>query len=93
MHDMIFDNQNEWKDKRNVEEIFVSYAQKLNLNIDQFKTDFSSRDIKEKVDRAYRNAIKLGLNSTPTFFLNGKKISNPRNYEEFRNVILQAINQ
>jgi protein-disulfide isomerase len=92
MHDLIFDNQNEWKDKRNVEEIFISYAQKLNLNIDQFKTDFNSKEIKEKVDGAYRNAIKLGLNSTPTFFLNGKKITNPRNYEDFKNLILQTIN-
>jgi len=92
MHDLIFSNQDEWKDKRNVDEIFADYAQRLNLNIDQFKTDFNSKEIREKVDGAYRHAIKLGLNSTPTFFLNGRKITNPRNYEDFKNLIQQAIN-
>lgn len=92
MHDLIFDNQKDWKDKRNPEEAFVSYAQTLNLDIEQFKQDLNSRETKEKVENAYRNAIHLGLNSTPTFFLNGKKLSNPRNYEDFRNIIEQNLN-
>ncbi len=93
MHDAIFDGQKEWENARNADEIFVNYAQKLNLNIAQFNADIASKEIKKKVDEAYNNAIRLGLNSTPTFFLNGKKISNPRNYEEFRNIIIQTINE
>jgi len=93
MHDIIFDNQNKWKDKRNADEVFTDYAQGLNLNIDQFKADFASNEIRKKVGSAYQNSIKLGLNSTPTFFLNGKKLANPRNYEEFRDIILQTINE
>jgi protein-disulfide isomerase len=92
MHHLIFDNQAYWKDKRSADEIFINYAQTLNLNLDQFKTDFASKEIRKKVEDAYSNAVRLGLNSTPTFFLNGKKISNPRNYEDFKNLILQAIN-
>jgi protein-disulfide isomerase len=91
MHDLIFENQNEWKDKKNVEEIFVNYAEKLNLNIDQFRADFSSKEIRQKVEDSYKNALRLGLNSTPTFFINGKKITNPRNYEDFKNIIINAI--
>ena len=93
MHDLIFDNQKDWKDKQSTDEVFINYAQTLNLNLDQFKMDFASKEIRKKVEGTYQNGISLGLNSTPTFFLNGKKISNPRNYEEFRNVILQAINE
>lgn len=93
MHDLIFDNQKNWKDKRNADEVFINYAQTLNLNLDQFKTDFNSKEVRKKVEGAYQNGLQLGLNSTPTFFLNGKKISNPRNYEDFRNIILQAINE
>ncbi len=93
MHDLIFDNQKDWKDKRNPEEVFISYAQTLNLNIEQFKTDFDSKEIRKKVENAYQNGVRFGLNSTPTFFLNGKKIANPRNYEEFRTIIIQAINE
>jgi protein-disulfide isomerase len=93
MHDLIFANQSEWSDKKNVDEIFVRYAQILNLNIDQFKKDFLSKEIKQKIENSYKNALKLGLNSTPTFFLNGKKIANPRNYEDFKNLVIENINK
>ena len=36
---------------------------------------------------------KYGVNSTPSFFLNGKKINNPRNYDEFKNAIEQTLGQ
>jgi protein-disulfide isomerase len=93
MHDLIFSHQTEWSDKGNVDEIFVRYAQILNLNIDQFKKDFSSKEIKQKIENSYKNALKLGLDSTPTFFLNGKKIPNPRDYEDFKNIIIENINK
>jgi len=93
MHDLIFESQKEWKDRKDINDVMKGYAQRLNLNTDQFTADFTSKEIREKVEVAYRSAISLGLNSTPTFFLNGKKISNPRNYEDFRNVLLQAINE
>lgn len=93
MHDLIFDNQKEWKDSRKPQEIFMSFAQTLELDTEQFKNDFASKEIKTKIDNAYQASLRLGLNSTPTFFLNGKKIINPRTYEDFRNVIIQAINE
>ena len=93
MHDLIFDNQKDWKDKRSADEVFTNYAQTLNLNLDRFKLDFTSKEIRKKIEAAYQNSVSLGLNSTPTFFLNCKKISNPRNYEEFRSVIIQTINE
>jgi protein-disulfide isomerase len=93
MHDLIFSNQSEWSDKKNVDEIFIRYAQSLNLNIDQFKKDFSSKEIRQKIENSYQNALRLGLDSTPSFFLNGKKIANPRNYEDFKNIIIENINK
>jgi len=59
--------------------------------MDQFKTDFSSKEIRQKVENSYQNALRLGLDSTPSFFLNGKKIANPRNYEDFKNLITETI--
>jgi protein-disulfide isomerase len=91
MYDLIFSNQAEWSDKKNVDEIFVGYAQSLNLNIDQFKEDFSSKEIRQKIEDSYQNALRLGLDSTPSFFLNGKKIVNPRNYEDFKNIIIENM--
>ncbi len=91
MHDMIFENQEIWSNKRNVKEIFISYATTLNLNIEQFKNDLDSKDIKERVDDDYQGGVKLNIRSVPSFFLEGKKLTNPRTYEEFKNLIEGAI--
>ena len=93
MHDMIFDNQKKWATQSRARDTVVEYAKLLGLNIEQFKKDFDSKEIKQKVEKHYRDGVKAGINSTPTFFLNGKKISNPRNYDEFRNIITQVINE
>lgn len=87
MHYMIFENQKEWESSPKAEEIFTGYAQKLGLNIDQFKADLNSEEIKSKVDADYKSGVKAGVNSTPSFFLNGKKINNPRNYDEFKSLL------
>lgn len=93
MHDMIFDNQKNWVNLRNVKDIILGYAESLELNIGQFKEALESKEIQQKVEKHYRDGVRASINSTPTFFLNGKKISNPRNYDEFRNIIFQAIDE
>lgn len=87
MHDMLFENQKEWENSGNAEEYFRKYAQALNLDIEQFKKDINSEEIKNKVENDFQSGLRSGINSTPTFFLNGNKIKNPRNYEEFENII------
>lgn len=90
MHDMIFENQDKWSEEKNAEEIFVNYAQNLGLNAAQFKNDLASQEIKEKVDNDYKGGVKARVNATPSFFLNGKIINTPRNYNEFKQLIQQA---
>lgn len=57
------------------------------FDIKKFSEDFDSKEIKEKVDNDYRSGLRLGVNATPTFFLNGQKLQNPRSYEEFKELI------
>lgn len=91
MHYKIFENQGFWENERNPVELFTSYARELNLNIEQFKNDIGSREIKEKVSEDYSSGLSSRVNSTPTFFLNGERLNNPRNYEEFKSIIDQSI--
>jgi protein-disulfide isomerase len=94
MHDKIFEGQNTWANqgKSDAEKTFVAYAQSLGLNTDQFKKDFSSNEIKTKIENDYKGGIKSGVNATPAFFLNGKKLPPPTSYGDFENTIVQAIN-
>ena len=94
MHDMIFENQDAWANLKSAdaEKTAVSYAQSLGLNIDQFKKDMNSQEIKTKIENDYKGGIKSGVNATPTFFLNGKKLPPPTSYGDFENTVVQAIN-
>ena len=86
MEDMIFVNQNDWSGSKKAEEIFREYASSIGLNLEQFDADRESEEAKDKVESDYQSGIRAGVNATPTFFLNGKKIQ-PRSYEEFVNYI------
>lgn len=92
MYAKIFENQNDWATKRNANDTFKEYAQSLGLNVDQFSNDVGSEEIKSKVNDQNQSGVKIGINSTPTFFLNGKQI-HPRNYDEFKQLIQQTISQ
>lgn len=91
MHDLLFENQNEWSESMNAKSKFESYASQLGLNMDQFKTDRDSKEVGEKINKDYQSGVASRVNGTPTFFLNGKKIDNPRSYDQFKTIIIQAL--
>ena len=92
MHDIIFKNQDEWVSGGDAKDFFIKYAQALNLNVEQFKDDINSKQVKDKVNDDYQSGLNADINYTPAFFLNGKKIT-PKNYEDFRKIIGEAIKQ
>lgn len=92
MHDLLFTKQGEWGDKQFTEmNIFFAYAKEIGLDEEQFKTDMTAKETRERVERDLNAGRQLGVNSTPTFFLAGEKIPNPRNIEDFRTLINAAL--
>lgn len=91
MHDLLFERQKEWSSDRNASGTFAAYAGTLGLDTGRFINDFNSQEIKERVRRDYQNGFRAGIAGTPTFFLNGKKIQNPRSYEEFKKIISESL--
>jgi len=91
MSNKLFENQSDWADNSKAQEIFISYAQDLELDINRFKSDLSSGEIKDKVNTAYNKAQAINLSYTPSIFINNKLIQNPRSYEEFKTIIESAI--
>ncbi|MDO8601599.1 MAG: thioredoxin domain-containing protein [bacterium] len=91
MHDLIFENQSQWSALIKVDQTISSYATKLGLDIAQFEKDIDSGEIKEIVDSSYQSGSGYGVNSTPSFFLNGVKILSPRGLTEFEAVIDNAL--
>ncbi len=91
MHTMIFEHQSEWSEEINAEKIFEGYAKDIDLDISLFKADAKSVATKNNVSHNRETGLKAGVNSTPSFYLNGKRMQNPRGYEEFKALIEYAL--
>lgn len=91
MHDLVFTNQELWINHQIPEEIFATFAELLELDIEQFKIDINSDTVKNKINNQIKESTILDIQGTPTFFINGQKIKNPNSYDEFRNIIKTFI--
>lgn len=92
-HDLLFSRQSDWSNEKNPTEKFTNYAQELGLNLDQFKTDLDSKDTKNRVNADYRSGLSAGVQGTPSFFMNGAPMENPRGYEAFKAAIDAELQQ
>ncbi|HSX16803.1 MAG TPA: thioredoxin domain-containing protein [Patescibacteria group bacterium] len=91
MHDLLYENQASWSNTSNVLPVFQTYAKQLGLNADQFKKDFSSAATNDVINADITEFDKTKQEkSTPTFFLDGKKIT-PRSVDEFSKLIDDEI--
>lgn len=91
MYNKVYETQKDWSAEKNAAEIFTGYAKELGLNTEQFTKDMSGSDVKKRIDRDMADATTLGINSTPSFFLNGERIQNPASFEDFETLIKAAI--
>jgi len=92
MHDLLFESQEEWRGKALPNsELFVPYAEKLGLDVEQFKSDMGSKELADRVNRDRKTGVTLGVQGTPTFFLNGEKLINPRSFADFKVLVEAAI--
>jgi len=67
---LLFHNQKELS----VEKL-KEYASQLQLDRTKFDSAFDSRKFRDKVTRDVDEGHRLGVNATPTFFVNGRKVS------------------
>ena len=93
MHSMLYEKQSEWSNSDQALSLFTAYAMSIGIDRTRFMADVESDVVKDKVNRDYQDGLGLRVNGTPTFFLNGKKIINPRSYDEFKKLIQDQINK
>lgn len=94
MHDMIFDAQRDWESlpMAAAKASFEGFAKTLGLDAAKFKADAADPALSAKIAANVEGGRKSGVNSTPTFFVNGTGIANPNSYDEFKALIEKAAN-
>lgn len=90
MYQRLFQAQDSWAGLTDPTNIFVSYAQELGLDEGKFKDDLSSSATKEIVERDNDYGISAGVSQTPTFYINGKKVTGSVTVEQWQQYIDEA---
>ncbi|MBT4516972.1 MAG: thioredoxin domain-containing protein [Candidatus Komeilibacteria bacterium] len=93
MHDKLFEEQHAWSNQSDAKDIFIGYAEELNLDIAKFKSDIANSDIKDAVKDDRKSGDKALIEGTPTLFLNGEKINNPRSYDKLRQAVKDELSK
>jgi len=71
-HHAIFEGQAEWSQARNPAREFRSYAERLGLDLDAYDECMRSAKYAGRIQASVESGVRLGVNSTPTFFVNGR---------------------
>lgn len=88
-HDTLFDPQNwqKWTQATNPNPSFIAYAGSLKLKPADFKECLAERSGKANVDAGIKEALDIGVNGTPTLFVNGFKVMNPYDVKDVMKMV------
>jgi protein-disulfide isomerase len=74
MHDLLYENQKVWSDDVSPKPIFIKFARDLGLDTERFGRDLSNEEVKLRIEADQQAATKMGVNGTPTVFINGRRL-------------------
>jgi len=77
MHDALYTSQSDWENLNGDQRTntFASYAARIGIDGTKFTADLASKEVNQRISFDQSLGKKIGVNSTPSFYLNGKKLS------------------
>lgn len=98
MHDLLYQNSDPsgasgWVTSNAPTTYFNQYATQLGLNMDKFKKDYASSDVNAAINADMSKGNKLGVEGTPSFFIDGKKVTINNTTDDFKKALDAAISK
>jgi protein-disulfide isomerase len=92
MHDIIYKEQEAWAKALDARPLLEAYAGYIGLDLERFKKDMNSDEVKFKVETDRQKGVSLGVQNTPTIFINDKQVD-PKNLapQKFREQVEAAV--
>jgi protein-disulfide isomerase len=87
MHDLLFSRQQEWAGRDDAAELLAGYAGELGLDEAAFAECLSSGVHRAAVLADLEEGVRVGVDGTPAFFINGVFVSGAQPFEVFQEVI------
>jgi protein-disulfide isomerase len=86
MHDLIFANQREMSPEK-----YEEWAQAIGLDMEKFKQDVASEQVKSRIGADTREAGRVGNRGTPGFFINGRILRGAKPFDAFKAIIDEEL--
>lgn len=94
MHGLLYENQTAWSNTPDPRPAFDAYARRLGLDAERFRRDLGGAETDARVVADHARARSVGVGSTPTFFVNGRKLAAADSAPAaLRAAIRRALNQ
>ena len=91
MYSRMYETQSEWGEgSEPLDDLFRSYAEDLGLDMAQYDADYASPEVAARVQRDVDDGTKLGLQGTPTFYIDGE-LFQPQTVEDFGSALDGAL--
>jgi protein-disulfide isomerase len=74
MHDLLYENQDLWKEDINPRTIFLKFAADLGLDKGRFTKDMDGEQVKLRIEADQSAAAEQGVNGTPTVLVEGRQL-------------------
>jgi protein-disulfide isomerase len=74
MHGQLYREQKSWQNSADASARFVAYARALGLDAERFTRDVNGEDVDKRIVADHERAKSLGVDGTPAFFVNGRKL-------------------
>lgn len=82
MYKKMYETQGEWAESQDSkEDVFVGFADELGLDLKQFRKDVADPAVGERVAKDQADGVGLGVQGTPTIFLNGEELPSMPSYD------------
>jgi len=88
MHDALYMNQEHWVYERNPQARFLEYARTIGVNTDSFRVCMQRQRPWPQIQADKCEGIRLGVEGTPTFFINGRPLPGSGvAYDDFKRIV------
>ena len=91
MHDRLFEGMDSWANNPAAEEVFIGYANELGLDAEAFATCLEEGRYEALVQSGLERGLARGVNSTPSFFINGQPLIGAQPLAAFDQAIASAL--
>jgi protein-disulfide isomerase len=90
MHDLLYREQAVWSKSTDARALFNAYAGMLQLDLDRFKKDIDSIEVRQQVELDQHRGAAIGVKNTPTIFINNEAVEGTKSNPDDLTALVEA---